>query len=321
MSDLAHRSAVRKPRRAEVGVGWRHPHYRELLQNSPPLDFLEVHSENFFAQGGATLAVLEQGRAKYPISLHGVGLSLGSVCGVDDWHLTQLARLVKRIEPVRVSDHACFARGQLAGQTVHASDLLPIPFSREALDVLCANVQRVQDRLQRTILVENLSAYVAFVPVPDPSTSEPDVLPETEFLTTLCRRTGCTLLVDVNNIYVNALNVRSGLLGAVANPELDPIKQCLRWLDEIPTACVGELHLAGHCHVSDPNFPQNDIVIDDHGSRVSEAVWRIYRHAVHSFGAVPTLIEWDTNIPALDVLLDEAQLARTAANGILAADV
>ena len=308
---------------AEVGIGWRHPHYRELLQRSPALDFLEVHTENFFAQGGATLAVLERGRASYPISLHGVGLSLGSACGVDDRHLDQLASLVKRIEPVRVSDHACFARGRFAGQTVHASDLLPIPFSREALDVLCANVQRVQDRLQRPILIENLSAYVAFTPVPafvapyEPPTHEPDVLPETDFLTTLCRRTGCTLLVDVNNIYVNALNVRNGLLGPVANPELDPVKQCLRWLDEISTSCVGELHLAGHCHVSDAH---GDIVIDDHGSRVSEAVWRIYRHAVHSFGAVPTLIEWDTNLPALDVLLDEAHLARTAADSILGAD-
>lgn len=317
MSDLASPSVARNPRSAEVGIGWRHPHYRELLQRNPPLDFLEVHSENFFAQGGATLAVLEQGRASYPISLHGVGLSLGSVAGVDDGHLDQLARLVKRIEPARVSDHACFARGRFGAQTVHASDLLPIPFSEEALAVLCANVQRVQDRLQRPILVENLSAYVAYVP-------QPDVLTETDFLTALCQRTGCSLLVDVNNIYVNALNVRSGLLGPVATPELDPVKQCLRWLDEIPTSCVGELHLAGHCHLkdpsSDPHDPHGDIVIDDHGSRVCDAVWRIYRHAVHSFGAVPTLIEWDTNLPALDVLLDEARLTRAAANSILAAD-
>jgi uncharacterized protein (UPF0276 family) len=324
LSDHALRSAAHNPCSAEVGIGWRHPHYRELLQRSPALDFLEVHSENFFAQGGATLAVLERGRANYPISLHGVGLSLGSASGVDDWHLDQLARLVKRIEPVRVSDHACFARGQFAGQPVHVSDLLPIPFSREALDVLCANVQRVQDRLQRSILIENLSAYVAFVPAPaffdvaaaDLATSESEGLTETDFLTTLCRRTGCTLLVDVNNIYVNALNVSNGLLGPVANPALDPVKQCLRWLDEIPASCVGELHLAGHCHVSDPHDEHGDIVIDDHGSRVSEAVWRIYRHAVHSFGAVPTLIEWDTNLPALDVLLDEARLARTAADCI-----
>lgn len=314
MSDRTPRSVARNLHSAEVGIGWRHPHYRELLQRSPSLDFLEVHSENFFAQGGATLAVLEQGRASYPISLHGVGLSLGSVTGVDDGHLDQLARLVKRIEPVRVSDHACFARGQFGGQTVHTSDLLPIPFSREALDVLCANVQRVQDRLQRPILVENLSAYVAFLP-------QPDMLTETDFLTTLCQRTGCGLLVDVNNIYVNALNVRSGLLGPVANPELDPVKHCLRWLDEIPTSCVGELHLAGHCHVNDPNDPHGDIVIDDHGSRVCDAVWRIYRHALHSFGAVPTLIEWDTNLPVLDVLLDEAHLARAAASNILAADL
>ena len=313
MSELNPSSTVRNPPGAEVGIGWRFPHYRELLQSRPPIDFLEVHSENFFAQGGATLAVLEQGRASYPISLHGVGLSLGSVAGVDEGHLDQLVSLVQRIEPVRVSDHACFARGQFGVKTVHASDLLPIPFSEEALAVLCANVQHVQDRLKRPILVENLSAYVAYVP-------QPDALTETDFLVALCQRTGCSLLVDVNNIYVNALNARSGLLGPVANPELDPVKQCLRWLDEIPTACVGELHLAGHCLVSDPNKPHGDIVIDDHGSRVCEAVWRVYRHAIHSFGAVPTLIEWDTNLPALDVLLDEALLAREAANTILAAD-
>lgn len=135
-----------------AGIGWRHPHYGELLQRAegpqrPALDFIEVHSENFFAEGGAVLAVLAQGRAHYPVSLHGVGLALGSAAGVDAWHLEQLARLVQRIEPLRVSDHACFARGHFGDQTVHAADLLP--FHREALDVLVANVQRVQDRLRR----------------------------------------------------------------------------------------------------------------------------------------------------------------------------
>jgi uncharacterized protein (UPF0276 family) len=280
-----------------VGIGWRHAHYAELLERSPPLDFVEVHSENFFAEGGAALAVLDQGRARYPISLHGVGLSLGSAAGLDDWHLDQLVCLVQRVDPVRVSDHASFARGTFQGMTVHAADLLPIPFSTEALDVLCANVSRVQDRLQRVFMVENLSAYLRWNAMGDER-----VWAETEFLTTLAQRTGCQLLVDVNNIYVNALNaqLREGAT-------LDPVQSCRSWIDSIPANVVGEIHLAGHCHVSDEH---GEIVIDDHGSRVCDPVWELYRHAVGRFGAVPTLIEWDTDVPALDVLLDEAKRAR-----------
>lgn len=282
-----------------IGIGWRHPHYGEMLQRRPELDFLEVHSENFFADGGAALAVLEQGRAQYPISLHGVGLSLGSAVGLDDWHLDQLERLVRRVDPVRVSDHAAFARGHFAGSTVHAADLLPLPFSDEALDVLCANVGRVQDRLNRTLLVENLSAYMRWNPS-DRDWSEP------AFLAELARRSGCQLLVDVNNIYVNAQNalIREGVAG-------DPIQHCRDWLDALPTGLVGEIHLAGHCHVNDAH---GEIVIDDHGSRVCEPVWELYRHAIARWGSVPTLIEWDTDVPALDVLLDEAARARAHAD-------
>ena len=280
-----------------VGIGWRHPHYAELLERQPALAFLEVHSENFFAPGGAALAVLERGRAQYPISLHGVGLSLGSAVGLDTWHLDQLTRLVQRIDPVRVSDHACFARGLLKGSVVHAADLLPIPFSTESLDVLCSHVHQVQDRLQRAFMVENLSAYLRWnMPQAE------RVWTETEFLTTLARRTGCQLLVDVNNIYVNALNapMRYGDMA-------DPLQSCRNWLNAIPADVVGEIHLAGHCRVSDEH---GDIVIDDHGSRVCDAVWGLYRHAIGRFGPVPTLIEWDTDVPTLDVLLDEATRAR-----------
>ena len=292
----------------KVGVGWRHPHYRELIERQPALDFLEVHSENFFAPGGAALAVLAQGRALYPVSLHGVGLSLGSAVGIDDWHLDQLERLVKTIEPVRVSDHACFARGEFGGQIVHASDLLPIPFNADALDVLCANVQRVQDRLKRPFMVENLSAYVTWTLDADNDTRAP--LAEPRFLAELARRTGCALLVDVNNIYVNALNAqKSGLAG-------DPLDHCRHWLDAIPAHAVGELHLAGHCHVNDEH---GDIVIDDHGSRVCAEVWRLYQYALQCFGDLPTLIEWDTAIPTLDVLLDEASRARAVAADTLPA--
>lgn len=276
----------------QAGIGWRHPHYAELLQSLPALDFLEVHSENFFGDGGAALAVLAQARTHYAVSLHGVGLALGSAAGVDDAHLEQLAQLVQRIEPVRVSDHACFARGSLGGNTIHAADLLPIPFNDEALGVLCANVQRVQDRLRRPLLVENLSAYLGFA---SSDQAEP------EFLTALVRRTGCRLLVDVNNIYVNALNAR------IAGDPADPVQACYEWLDAIPHGIVDEIHVAGHTHLKDEH---GDIVIDDHGARVCDAVWQIHGHAQRRFGPVPVLVEWDTDVPDLSVLLQEAATAR-----------
>jgi uncharacterized protein (UPF0276 family) len=276
------------PVSAKVGIGWRHPHYAELLQTQPALDFIEVHSENFFADGGAALSVLEQGRTSYSVSLHGVGLSLGSAMGIDTWHLEQLARLVQRIDPVRVSDHACFARGPLADGPVHAADLLPLPMTEAALAVMCDNVQRAQDRLRRPIAVENLSAYVQWR---DAEMDEPT------FLNSLARRTGCGLLVDVNNLYVNALNAQ--LRGA---PQ-DPLAVCQAWLDTIESRHVVELHLAGHVHTG-------EIVIDDHGSRVVDAVWSLYGHAIQRLGKLPTLIEWDTNVPELSVLLEEAERAR-----------
>ncbi|HYW55495.1 MAG TPA: DUF692 domain-containing protein [Polaromonas sp.] len=271
-----------------TGIGWRHPHYEGLLESKPELDFIEVHSENFFGQGGAALALLQQARRTYDVSLHGVGLALGSAAGVDPWHLDRLAGLVERIEPVRVSDHACFARGPFRGATVHAGDLLPIPFHQRSLDVLCANVQQVQERLKRPLLVENLSAYVSF---------NSSAMSETAFLSELVKRTGCQLLIDVNNIYVNALNDRLAGGGA------DPVRACMDWLNQISPEAVTELHLAGHQDCG-------DIVIDDHGSLVCDSVWQIYRHAQHQFGGIPALIEWDTDIPSLQVLLDEACRAR-----------
>lgn len=282
----------------QTGLGWRHPHYEQLLREQPALDFLEVHSENFFALGGAALAVLERGRSLYPVSLHGVGLSLGSAIGLDGWHLDRLADLVDRIDPVRVSDHACFARASGAQGTVHAADLLPLPFTQEALDVLCSNVQRVQDRLKRRFMVENLSAYLQWkLPVDH-------ALAETEFLNALASRTGCALLVDVNNIYVNARNAQT------AGQCADPFSSCVQWLDRIAPQAVGELHLAGHCHVDDEH---GEIFIDDHGSQVSAPVWGLYQHAIRCFGAVPTLIEWDTDIPTLDTLLGEVSRAQREA--------
>jgi len=268
-----------------AGIGLRQPHYAEVMDRAPPLGFVEVHSENFFADGGAALAVLHAARERYDVSLHGVGLALGSAAGVDPWHLDRLARLAQRVEPVRVSDHACFARAPRAGAAavLHANDLLPIAFTDEALDILSSNVTQVQERLRRTILVENLSAYLSFAD---------DAIAEPQFFAQLCRRTGCGMLLDVNNIMVNALNL------GVANP----LAHCKTYVDALPLEIVGEIHLAGYCEA-------DDIVIDDHGSRVRPDVWSVYAHALRRFGNVPTLVEWDTDVPALQVLLDEAERA------------
>jgi len=267
-----------------VGIGWRQPHYEALLAERPALGFIEVHSENFFAGGGITLAVLDAGREAYPVSLHGVGLGLGSAAGLDGWHLERLARLVQRVQPEWVSDHACFAR---VGSGLHAADLLPIPFNDESLALMVRHVDQVQQRLGRPMLVENISAYVGWAG---------DTLAEPEFFSELTRRSGCGLLLDVNNLFVNARN--DGLAPEAA------AQQAMRWVDAIRPGSVGEIHLAGHCERDD------GLVIDDHGSRVREEVWRVYEYAVRRFGAVPTLIEWDTDVPALDVLLGEAERAR-----------
>ncbi len=280
----------------EVGIGWRHPHHGELLQRLPRLDFIEVHSENFFADGGAALAVLAEGRAHYPVSLHGVGLALGSAAGVDPLHLDRLARLVERIDPVRVSDHACFARGprRPGGPAVHGSDLLPPAFTEAALSIMVANVQRVQDRLRRPLLVENIAAYLRW---------SDDAMAEVDFCNALARRSGCGLLLDVNNLVVNALNACPGPVDAAAVQAA-----ACRFIDAIDPARVGEIHLAGH----DASGP---LVIDHHGCRVQPPTWRVFAHAVARLGPRPTLVEWDTDVPALEVLLNEASLARAAIAG------
>jgi uncharacterized protein len=268
-----------------VGIGWRQPHYEALLDQRPDLDFIEVHSENFFADGGATLAVLDAGRAAYPVSLHGVGLGLGSATGLDDWHLQRLVRLADRVQPRWVSDHACFAR---VGSGLHAADLLPIPFTDESLDLLVRHVDQVQQALGRRMLVENISAYVGW---------SGDTLAEPEFFNALTQRSGCGLLLDVNNLFVNARNAGLGPVAAA--------QQAMRWVDAIRPGSVGEIHLAGHCERPD------GLVIDDHGSRVRDEVWQVYAHAIGRLGPVPTLIEWDTAVPDLDVLLAEAGRARS----------
>ena len=272
-----------------AGIGLRHAHYAQVARERPALGFLEVHSENFFCPDDAPAQVLRHMRGLYPLSLHGVGLALGSACGVDPEHLGRLAALVERIEPARVSDHACFARAPLGARGVaHANDLLPLAFTRAQLRVLESNVQQVQERLRRPILLENLSSYIEF---------RDSEMPEPEFFAELVRRSGCGLLLDVNNLMVNARN-----RGAAS-----PLEDVCAWLDALARsgagASVGEIHLAGHS-------VQQGLVIDDHGSAVSPAVWSAYAHALRLLGPVPTLIEWDTAIPELQVLLDEAAQAR-----------
>jgi uncharacterized protein (UPF0276 family) len=268
-----------------TGIGWRHSHERALLDEQPALPFVEVHSENFFADGGAALALLDQARARYEVSLHGVGLALGSAAGLDPWHLGRLATLVERVEPVRVSDHAAFARApRIAGApAVHAGDLLPIAFTEASLDILSANVQRVQDRLRRPIGVENIAAYLGWAD---------DSIAEAEFFNQLAQRTGCWLLLDVNNLVVNALNAGAADCAAAA----------IAFVDAIEARHVGEIHLAGYRE-------SDGLVIDDHGSRVHPPVWRAYAHAIERLGARPTLVEWDTALPPFGVLLAEARVA------------
>ena len=261
-----------------TGIGLRQPHYREVFERLPALAFLEVHSENFFLDGGASMNALERARAAYPISLHGVGLSLGSADRLAEEHLAKLKRLVDRVEPALVSEHLCW--GGVGG--VHFNDLLPLPHTGETLALLANRIDRVQATLKRRILVENLSAYVEF---------RDSDMTETAFLAELARRTGCGLLLDINNLYVNAINFG-----------FDPVER----LAELDASAIGQIHLAGHT-VAD------DCLIDTHGSLVSEPVWSLYAHACGRFGPKPTLIEWDTDLPALDVLLSEAARANAIA--------
>ena len=257
-----------------VGIGLRASHYREFLDSDPRTGWLEVHSENYFGDGGYDLHVLEHVRSKYPVSLHGVALSLGSADGVRATHLAKLKRLVERIEPALVSEHLCWA----ALGPRHFNDLLPMPYTRAALEQVVSHVSQVQETLHRRILIENVSSYLQF------RASE---LSEFAFLAELAKRSGCGILLDVNNVFVNSVN--HGF-----NPE--------QALLEIPKEAVDEIHLAGHSAVA-------DLLIDDHGSRVVPQVWSLYEAACRRFGPVPTLIEWDTSIPPIDVLLDEAAKA------------
>jgi uncharacterized protein len=259
-----------------VGIGLRLPHVSEIAATRPELGFLEVHAENYMTERPALDRLLAL-RRDYPVSLHGVALSLGSAEELDRRHLCRFKALIERIEPMLVSEHLAWSA--IGG--AYLNDLLPLPYTETSLDLFCRHVEEAQEGFGRRLLIENPSSYLRYRHSP---------IPEAEFITEVARRTGCGILCDVNNIYVSARNFG-----------FDPIA----YLETLPIGAIGEIHLAGHHAAEDV-----DILIDDHGSRVAKPVWELYDAALRCFGPVPTLIEWDTNLPALDVLLDEAHHAK-----------
>ncbi len=263
-----------------AGIGLRAAHYSEVLQQLPGLSWVEVHSENFFG-GGSPLRTLLKAREHYPVSLHGVGMGLASTAPFDQTHLSALHRLCDAVQPAAVSEHLCWNSipGINGNEPLVINDLLPFPYTQTALTAVVGRVQQVQEKLGRRVLVENLSSYLAF------SNSE---MSEGEFLAELSRRTGCGILFDVNNLYVNARN-----LGVDA----------AAFIRLLPAEAVAEYHLAGHSM-------RDGCLVDTHGSQVCAEVWALYEEALRLIGPRPTLIEWDTDIPALPVLMAEAAKAQ-----------
>lgn len=263
---------------AGAGVGLRAPHYREVVARRPTVAWFEVHSENYFGAGGAPLRYLEDLRRDYPLSLHGVGLSLGSADPLDRRHLTQLKNLIDRFCPGFVSEHLCWS--SIGG--VYLNDLLPLPYTEEALVHIGDRIAQTQDFLGRQILIENVSSYLRF---------QHSSIAEWEFLAAVAQRADCGILLDVNNIYISSRNH-----GFSAD----------EYLAYMPRERVREIHLAGY---TVNRYEDGEILIDTHSARVSDPVWALYRAAIQRLGPVPTLIEWDTDIPAFSVLQSEAHRA------------
>jgi len=267
------------PMPPRAGIGLRAEHYVEFCESRPPVAFIEAHSENYFGRGGKPLHYLHRARQHYPLSLHGVGLSIGSVDPLNEPHLQRLGELIEALQPSLVSDHLCWSS---VGGT-YANDLLPLPYTEEALSHVVARVQRVQERLRRGILLENVSSYLEYAQ---------SAIPEWEFLCEVSKRSGCGILLDVNNIFVSAHN--HGF-------------DALQYVQAMPRTAVQEIHLAG--------FTRNrvetgvDILIDTHSAPVADAVWSLYAAALEHFGPLPTLIEWDADLPALSTLVAEAAKA------------
>lgn len=271
----------------QIGVGLRSEHY-EAAMNQASIDFVEVHAENFFADGGASIALLHAVSQQYAISIHATSLGLGSAQPAPQEHLLKLKRLVDTFSPILVSDHACFSWVNHNTSVQHAGDLLPIPFSKLMLKVMADNIKRVQDVLGRQILLENISSYLNF--------TDSD-MPEHEFFNQLCFQSGCGLLLDLHNLYVNAVNQK-----------LDrPLDEVLNYIEHTERNFVKEIHLAGIKN------PQQHLWVDDHSGPVSDDAWLAYQMAIQRFGHVPTLIEWDTQLPSWSTLIAESELARSYA--------
>ena len=263
---------------AKAGIGLRFQHHQAVLDARPDVAWMEVHTENYMG-GGSPIRCLEAIRRDIPISLHGVGLSLGSAEGLDQAHLDRIRQVAERIAPDLMSEHIAWS----ISDGTYLADLLPLPMTEEALVIVCRHVDQMQSTLGRRILVENPSTYMQF---------RYSTIPEWEFMATVAARTGCGILCDVNNIYVSA-----------KNHDWDPFT----YLTALPPDAIGEIHLAGHTvrQLADGGT----LRIDDHASRVIGEVWSLYETALRQFGPVPTLIEWDQNIPPLDVLVEEARHA------------
>ena len=261
-----------------AGIGLRAKHYAELVTTKPAVGFIEAHSENYFGRGGKPRHYLELARRDYSLSLHGVGLSIGSADPLSEAHLTRLRELLARFEPALVSDHLCWS--SIGG--VFANDLLPLPLTDEALGHVVSRVQHVQESLGRRILLENVSSYLEY---------GDSAMPEWTFLAEVAARSGCGILLDVNNIFVSAHN--HGF-------------DAQQYLAAIPRDAVREIHLAGFIA---RHFDDGDILIDTHSAPVADAVWALYRQALQRFGPVPTLIEWDADLPPLAALVAEAHKA------------
>lgn len=267
-----------------VGIGLRTPHVNHIIETKPKVGWFEVHSENHYADGGPAIKTLEKIREHYPISLHCVGNSLGSSQKIDLVHLKKLKKLIDIIDPFLVSDHISW--GAVDGENFN--DLLPLPYNKAALKAICDNVSRMQDVLKREVLVENPSAYLAF---------KDNEMDEPEFINHITKQTGCKLLLDVNNVFVSAQN----------NAEFEPAS----YLQKIRKGSVKEIHLAGHSKstIFDGKKHQ-EILIDTHNDVVCKEVWAIYNMAINRFGNIPTLIEWDQDIPDFKVLMGEAKKAK-----------
>lgn len=270
-----------------VGVGLKQQHVPAILRSDAvAVDFFEIHAENYFNAGGLNHVYLQQIREQYPISIHGTGLGLGNLSGIDPSHLQQLKKVVSRYTPALVSEHLAFNQAWLDGKRIQAGDLLPLVRNTSSFHSLVRNIQQVQEVLGQPLLLENISAYV------DPG---PHEMTEPEFLNALCRSTGCGLLVDLNNLYVNGENF----------PSPHGSNTAMDWLAQIEPAYIGQYHLAGSS-----SEQVHGLLIDDHASAVTDPVWRLFQFALRHLPPAPVIIEWDTRLPDWDLLQAQAVLAR-----------